>query len=411
MKKYNITLVLILVVCVFARATEPEHLYRLKTTAIYGNILKHTRHLQNIVQGPALGLQINYEMFTNHHKRNWHGFYQFPTLGVGAVWLNLGNNAILGNLLAVYPYLKFSLLNHSHFQLSLQTGAGLSYLTKTFQNAQYTDANGHVVLNRSNAAIGSPINAWFAAGSVLDVPLRNGFGLVFGAHWNHASNGSIIQPNSGLNMINFSAGIHYFPNFASYYPPVERSFPDLLRKMGVELIVSGGVKELHFRDNTMFPIGSLTLQWHRQLTNRLRMGLALDAFYNESYAAVNSSPDRSKNTSTFKFTYLTDDLMKNRFRMGVSLQPEFVFGRFIAGFHVGMYLINPIKNLEPYNLAKNQTLNKPLIYRYNIEEEQGWLYTRIVAKYSITNHLFINIGLKTHLHKAEFIEWGLGLRL
>jgi len=51
-----------------------------------------------------------------------------------------------------------------------------------------------------------------------------------------------------------------------------------------------------------------------------------------------------------------------------------------------------------------------LIYDYNIENEDGWLYTRAALKYRLSKHYFFSIGLKTHLQKAEFIEWGLGYK-
>jgi len=75
-----------------------------------------------------------------------------------------------------------------------------------------------------------------------------------------------------------------------------------------------------------------------------------------------------------------------------------------------LYLYDPLKNLFPYNDAKNGTLYKPLIYSYNITNEDGWFYTRATLKYALDKHLFISTGLKTHLQKAEFIEWGLGYR-
>jgi len=75
-----------------------------------------------------------------------------------------------------------------------------------------------------------------------------------------------------------------------------------------------------------------------------------------------------------------------------------------------LYLYDPLKNLSPYNDAKNGQLNKPLIYPYNINTEDGWFYTRASFKYALTNHVFISLGLKTHLQKAEFIEWGLGYK-
>jgi len=386
-------------------------LYQLKVEGIYGNILKHTRHLENIVKGPTMGFEIGYEMFTNHHSRDWHGFFNFPNTGVGAVFMNLGNDSILGNLFALYPYFNFPVINTKAFKLYVKTGAGVSYLTRTFNNALFVYDSSKSLLNQSNAAIGSKLNVWFTGGSNLEIPLFNGVSISAGAHWNHASNGSFLQPNSGLNMINFSAGISYFPQHQNYYKPVSRSFPDLKRRWGIDLSVSGGVRELYYVDDQMFPTGSVVLSIHRQMGNRLRLGFAVDGFYDGVYAAVNSSADPSKNTSKFKFTYLTEDLLVNRFRAGVSLQPEFVFGRLTAGIHVGLYLFNPIKNLEPYADAKAAPLNKPLIYAYNIEKEHGWLYTRASLKYLINKHIFLNLGLKTHLQKAEFIEWGIGYRL
>jgi hypothetical protein len=88
-----------------------------------------------------------------------------------------------------------------------------------------------------------------------------------------------------------------------------------------------------------------------------------------------------------------------------------MLGRFTAGIDLGLYLYDPLKNTAPYNDAKNETLNKPLIYPYNINYEDGWFYTVGTLKYALNKHLFISLGLKTHLQKAEFIEWGLGYKL
>jgi hypothetical protein len=51
-----------------------------------------------------------------------------------------------------------------------------------------------------------------------------------------------------------------------------------------------------------------------------------------------------------------------------------------------------------------------LIYAYDIEKEDGWFYTRASMKYMLTHHIYASLGLKTHLQKAEFIEWGMGYR-
>jgi len=410
MKK--LVIFLIFIAPLFALSAQQENQYMLKAGFIYGKIFKHTKHLQEIVQGPTMGFELDYEMLTYNETKEWHRYFNHPVIGIGGVYLNLGNNAILGDLLAVYPYLNFSLLKTKPVSLNLKAGAGASYLTKTFQDTKYTDpATGQIILAKSNAAIGSHLNVYFALGGNLDIKIYRGISLTGQLNWNHASNGSFFTPNSGLNMLNGMLGINYFPEYNRKNQTSVREIRDLAHKTNFEFILSGGAKQLDYRDNIMFPTGSLVIAVNRILTNQFRLGIGLDAFYNGAFASVNSAVNPADNVSKAKFTYLTEDKMLNRFRGGISLQPELMFGRMICGMHFGLYLFNPIRNLEPYADAVAGTLNKPLIYPYDIEKENGWLYTRASFKYLINKHLFINIGLKTHLHKAEFIEWGLGYRL
>jgi hypothetical protein len=412
MKKLLIFLIFLAPLFILTAQEEIENPFKLKAGFIYGKIFKHTKHLQEIVQGPTRGFELDYEMLTFNEKKDWHHYFKQPVIGIGGVYLNLGNDAILGDLIAVYPYLNFSLIKIKPVSLNLKAGAGASYLTKTFQDTKYIDSStGQIILGKSNAAIGSHLNVYFALGGNLDIQLFRGISLNGELNWNHASNGSFYTPNSGLNMLNAMVGITYSPDYQQKNHNSEREIPDLKKKTSLEIMLSGGAKQLDYRDNIMFPTGSFAFAINRIITNQFRLGVGIDAFYNGAYASVNSAANPVENISKAKFTYLTEDKLLNRFRGGISLQPELIFGKMICGFHFGLYLFNPVRNLEPYADASTGTLNKALIYPYDIEKENGWLYTRASFKYLINNNLFINIGLKTHLHKAEFIEWGLGYRL
>ncbi len=369
--------------------------YQIKAEYIYGNILKHTTHLNSLVKGPVQGGEIALEWQTMGEKP-WHQYYSFPKIGVALVGLDLGNPEMLGKLLAIYPYLNLKIIDTDFFKLKLKGGAGMSFLNNRFDNTA-TDLNN---LNTGNAAIGSVVNVYFSGGANIEVPILSGLSVMAGYNWNHASNGSFYQPNSGLNMLNATVGLSYFPNYKQYKSPEKQQIASLPQKFTVELIASGGARELYYKDNKMFPIGSLVLGVYRQLGNNFRLGLGVDGFYDGVYDG----------NTQFKRTYLTTNQLKNKIRVGISLQPEFVFGNLTAGMHFGLYLYNPLRNLEPYTDAMAGTLNKPLIYKYNIEKEDGWLYTRASVKYAFTKHLFLSLGLKTHLQKAEFIEWGLGYR-
>lgn len=393
------TLICLLLLFLHLLQAQTSSSYQIKAEYIYGNILKHTTHLTNLVKDPVQGGEIAIEWQTFGEKP-WHQYYNFPKVGIGAVYLNLGNPDSLGNCYAIYPYINIPLIRTKVINIYIKPGAGVSYLNKTFKHATAYHNDGEVYLNKSNAAIGSHINVYFAGSLNLEIPLALGLSLTGDCGWNHASNGSFIQPNSGINMINTFIGLKYFPNYKQYKSPTKSQIASLPQKFTFEFIASGGARELYYKDDKMFPTGSLVLSAYRQLGNNLRLGVGIDGFYDGVYDG----------NTQFKRTYLTSNELKNKIRVGISLQPEFIFGKLTAGMHFGLYLYNPLRNMEPYADAMAETLNKPLIYSYNIEKEDGWLYTRASLKYAFTNHLFISLGLKTHLQKAEFIEWGLGYR-
>lgn len=394
MKKYFLIYLfnLVLISCLFSQT---ENNYSIHLEGTYGTILKHTKHLNNLVKGPVVGGELSVELQTMGEK-DWHQYLGFPDIGLGAVVLNLGNDKMLGNLFALYPYLNFKLLRTNFIHVNLKAGAGASFLTKTFDNT----ATNPMDLNTGNAAIGSKLNVYFAGGLNFTIPIDYGFALVADMQWNHASNGSFYQPNSGINMLNASVGIAYAPYYKHSYTPRLRTRPRLSQYPAIELIAAGGVRELYYKDDKQYPTGSFIVAVYKPLGNAFRLGLGVESFYDGVY----------NGKTEFKRTYLNEDKLANKIRVGLALRPELVFGRFSAGIHFGMYVYNPLKNLEPYNDASVAQLDKPLFYKYNVEEEDGWFYTRAALQYSMTDNLFLSLGLKTHLHKAEFIEWGIGYR-
>jgi hypothetical protein len=380
---------------------QPGEQYSIKLEGIYGNIIPHDQHVKALILNPVTGGELSLEFQTMGNKP-WQQFNGFPIVGVSAVWLNLGNPLKLGNAFAVYPYISYPLISTNFFKLNIKAGAGVSYLTKTYYNTN-TDSTGNILpsLTGTNGAIGSNLNVYFSGGGNLEIPIADGISLIGEYTWNHMSNGSAVAPNSGLNLLNGFVGLKYTPNYNFQNIPDRRNLPDMNRSLSFEVIVSGGFRQLYYLDSKTFPIGSVVMGVYRPISNFYRMGLALDAFYDGAYDG----------NTLFKRTYITTDELKNKIRVGISWQNELILGRLTAGIDLGLYLYDPLKNLSPYDDAKNGLLNKPLIYSYNIEKEDGWFYSRATLKYAINNQLFVSLGLKTHLQKAEFIEWGLGYRL
>ena len=75
-----------------------------------------------------------------------------------------------------------------------------------------------------------------------------------------------------------------------------------------------------------------------------------------------------------------------------------------------------MKNLEPYEEVKangGEPLNRGVFYNYDFTKasnyQDGWCYMQFVMKYHVLDHLFVQLGLKTHGVRAEFIDAGIGV--
>lgn len=387
--------------------------YSFSVNGIYGTVMKHNKHLDNLVKGPSTGFELSIEKQTLGEK-SWHQFFNYPETGVSFTYINLGNKEMMGSIFALHPYLSIPLIRSSFFKLNMKPGAGISFLTKYYSNTPHQEGTLNGVNGEqygANAAIGSHLNVFLSFGGNIEIPVVSGFSLTADYAWNHASNGSIVAPNSGINMMNAFVGIKYNPNYSAYRSPQKQDYENIPRNFQIDMTLSGGIRQLYYKEGANFAIGSLALSIHKPLKNWYRMGCGIDAFYDGVFGAVNRANNPTENTTEYERTYITSDQFSNKIRVGTSWQHELIMGRLTAGFHFGLYLYNPIKNLEPFVDVQNGTLEKKgLIYNYSINDEDGWFYTRASAKYSITQNIFVAVGLKTHLQKAEFIEWGLGYR-
>jgi hypothetical protein len=139
-----------------------------------------------------------------------------------------------------------------------------------------------------------------------------------------------------------------------------------------------------------------------------RLGGGVDVFYDGAYI---------QRETEFKKTNLSAAKPGDCWRVGVSLQPEFVVGKFTAGLHVGAYLYDPVRELEPKDEAEKTAtgrIDKPIFYSYDLLKAgsagypDGWLYTAVVLRYHLPWNMFLQGMMKSHLTKVEFVSLGVG---
>lgn len=372
----------------------------------------------------------------------WHSLQQWnnASVGVGISYLHLGNAAVLGSAVAAYGYLNLPFYNGTHFRIGARPTVGLAALSKRYRNTLPEGAKpyyqGDGGFKQANQSIGSILNAYLALELYMDFPIKDGWEITLNGGWHHISNGSFMHPNAGYNMLGGELGLRYHPQVQSDKGPgtkYEAPKPDVPRKLydgvdkpwAVEISATGGVKQNYYADNRngMRFYGAATVKAAAYWVpvSIFRIGAGLDAFYDGYYSAVSkdfAASNPGVPVTYFGKTYLKESNIKNCFRVGVSLQPEFIIGRLTAGLHVGFYLYDPIKNLEPYDEAKaadetGQPLNRGIFYDYDITKasnyQDGWCYMQFVLKYHVLDHLFVQLGLKTHGVRAEFIDAGIGV--
>ena len=288
----------------------------------------------------------------------------------------------------------------------------------------------------------------------MDFPIKDGWEITLNGGWNHISNGSFMAPNKGYNMFGGEIGVRYHPDFQyrkgqnindsipeldTLNTQFEAPKPDVPRKLydgvdkrwAVEISASGSARQNYYRDNVngqhFFGVATLKVAAYWVPIGIFRLGAGFDAFYDGYYACVSydsSNPDKMPgntegNTITFfQKTYLAESDVKNCFRVGFSIQPELIIGKLTAGLHVGVYLFDPVKNLEPFNEAKaaaeaGTPLNRGIFYSYDYSKastkQDGWCYMHFVLKYHVLDHLFVQVGMKAHGMRAEFLDAGLGV--
>ena len=339
-----------------------------------------------------------------------------------------GTDDIMGHAIAPYAFVEIPFYKSPHFEIGIRPGLGCSFITKTYFNTatpeqQYKELQTPGI----NQSVGSVFNFYFPEALYFNFPIKNGWSIGLAAGWYHMSNGSIRQPNSGYNIFSGELNVLYRPEEDRESRAESRESTgrtkeyglEKLRQKGceIELAWSGGGRQVYYKDKQSFFCSEIQLAAYWRAHRIFRLGGGIDVFYDGSYY------DRE---TKFGKTYLKGATQADCWRVGVSIQPEFVMGHFTAGFHFGVYLYDPIKNREVSvkdEAAHDELWNngvmpdKGIFYGYDLLNAgsagypDGWLYTQIAVRYRLPYHLFVHATMKAHLTKVEFVAAGLGVYL
>ena len=404
MHKFLFIIAFILLIPI-ATHSQPKTLV-FKAQTMGGNILPITKNITNINPNPSLGGELAIE-FPSWYEHPWQQYLGEPTLGVGFVGLDLGNNKILGQAFALYPYLLIDIVKTPHFELNWKIGAGLSFFNKTYNRCDTIPANFNSAT--TNTLIGSIVNVYLTTGANLNFPITKTFALHAELGYMHMSNGSVLQPNGGINMIYASIGATYKidKNYNHSNHTKEKIFSSFPYQWSINITGSGGYRELYYLDNKGYGVGSLHVGATYNIGNWYALGGSLDAFYD---GVFNQQGAGYKEHTRFGRYIILNENLSNKFRVAISVNNEFKMGKITAILDWGIYLYDPIR-LAYTDSNGNKYTKRPILYKYNIEKEDGWNYFRLGVRCQVWDNIYLQTTVKTHLSKAEMVEWGVGYQI
>lgn len=320
-----------------------------------GFLAAHRGVMGHLPSEPAVAGEISWINQTKGRKQ-WHAACGYPTTGFTLFGGSVGNNEILGTFWGAYGFIEFPFLTLGNYRFTGKLGSGLAYGTKYFNYEN----------NPKNVAMSTPINALICIGVKSSYRFgRNN--LTLGLDMTHFSNGAFKVPNLGVNLPYISLGYGRVIRMRQNDSIIE---PNVLpfNKWLINLTGIASAKEMFPTGGKKYPVFALSgsVRWFSKPKVGMEFGLDLIS----KQAILGYRPEITKSqwdivqAGAFAAYLLPLD------------QFHFVFG-------MGVYLKD----------------------KYQPEDA---LYHRIGMRYYLKNGLNLNVGLKSHWARADYVEWGLG---
>lgn len=295
------------------------------------------------------------EKRTNGDK-DWHISHKYPSAGLGFLFGNPGSKKYIGNLYALYPYMRFPVISSKKYEASLKMGGGAAFIEKPYD--EYT--------NPKNTLIGTRVNVFLNFVFQHQLKLNDQLSLDAGLGIMHISNGSTTLPNLGLNIPTLSAGVRY-----SLGTPlrIQRKLADTSSsKIDLAAYTSVSVKQYPWVGGNYYLINTMQLEGSRRVKRNYSIGAGLLLVYNRTLRRY-VMEDRPENPSYKKF------------QAGIYFSYEHFLGRLSIPVNIGPYLYNG---------------------------SSSGIFQQYGIRYRASKHFTAQILLKSHSGQADFIHTGIG---
>ena len=327
----------------------------------YGFILPEYSSLLYLVRDNVQSFNVDISKKTTG-KNYWEQLYNYPEYGLSLFYSSLGNDQVHGREISVFPFFRLDIISGRRFDFYNQTGLGVSYVTRKFDLED----------NYLNIAVGSHFNIHFNLKLGVQYNMPGRLKLNSGISFDHFSNCNAREPNLGLNYATLYTGLKYRVGDKS-----EKLTGEIeTHKNGhhYEFIYSPGAKHPRAVGSQIYFTSSGTFEVKWEPFHAFHVGVGADLFYDPSTEAEMLTLEMKNYRKLYDF------------RSGIHFSQEVVYNNFSLILQEGFYLLLTDK------------VNRHV------------MYNRGIFRYRLSNHFFVQLAMKSHLHILDYPEFGLGIR-
>jgi hypothetical protein len=326
----------------------------------FGFLIAHRPIMNHLPVEHTKSIEINYYIQASGRKE-WHQVYKLPRFGASFLATTTGNKIVLGNHFGAMAFIDFPLLNKLKNKIYWKIACGIGY-TNTIFNQE---------TNPKNNAVSSIFNALINTSFLYQHRFKKSY-LSFGVDLTHFSNGSVKLPNLGLNL----------PYLCFAYG---RTISTKKEFLASEISTTPYIK----KPWTFSLIGITSFKDYYPIGRKRKNVLALTMFTQKIFR------HRVGYEAGFDFIYKPTiiDYKPVIYKSKESL------------FQLGFY------NAYVVSLDKLQLLIGMGTYIKDEYFPDSRLYHRVGLRYTASEKIIFNLSLKSHWAKADYIEYGIGIKL
>lgn len=321
-----------------------------------GFLIAHRSIMGHLATEHAMAGELSCLIQSNQEKA-WHKPYKQPIYGATLFFGSTGNRKLLGYQTALLADIRFPLVRYKNYSLNLRTSGGLAYGNRVFDN---TDPE--LIYS---IAISSHINAAIMLG--LESRLRfKKSSLSLAIDMTHFSNGSTTVPNLGLNVPFLSVGYGYNIVKPDSIHSVQTTPFKKYWEFGA--IAIGSIKQVFPTGGKTYPIFGFNAVARRFFNYTSGMEVSFDVISKQAIMSYQHELEKSQL-----------DIVQ----LGV-----------FAGYLLPLDKLHLVVGMGYYVRDKYQP--------------EDIFYHRVGMRYVFDNGININLVLKSHWARADYVEYGIG---